>query len=61
MKIGAVEAILSSVKECLSLYLSASSQWRTGGGCVFNPPPEIPKTLQNRAKLTPIVKTVKNC
>ena len=25
MKIGAVEAILCSVKECLSLYLSASS------------------------------------
>jgi len=26
-----------------------------------NPPPEIPKALQNRAKLNPIVKTVKNC
>ena len=26
----------------------------------FNPP-EIPKALQNRAKLNPIVKTVKNC
>ena len=25
------------------------------------PPPEIPKALQNRAKLAPIVKTVKNC
>ena len=25
------------------------------------PPPEIPKALQNRAKLIPIVKTVKNC
>jgi len=25
------------------------------------PPPEIPKALQNRAKLNPIVKTVKNC
>jgi len=23
--------------------------------------PEIPKTLQNRAKLNPIVKTIKNC
>jgi len=34
-----------------------------GGGGVFvsNPPPEIPKALQNRAKLNPIVKTVKNC
>ena len=29
-------------------------------GC-WNPPPEIPKSLQNRAKLNPIVKTVKNC
>jgi len=25
------------------------------------PPPEIPKALQNSAKLNPIVKTVKNC
>ena len=25
------------------------------------PQPEIPKALQNRAKLNPIVKTVKNC
>ena len=31
-----------------------------GGG--FEPPPlEIPKVLQNRAKLNLIVKTVKNC
>ena len=30
------------------------------GGGVFNPP-KIPKALQNRAKLNPIVKTVKNC
>ena len=41
-------------------------QWRTlGGGCVFvfktPPTPEIPKALQNRAKLNQIVKTVKNC
>jgi len=29
----------------------------------FNHPlhPEIPKAIQNRAKLNPIVKTVKNC
>ena len=26
-----------------------------------NPPSEIPKALQNHAKLNPIVKTVKNC
>ena len=30
---------------------------RDGHGTV----PEIPKALQNRAKLNPIVKTVKNC
>ena len=38
-------------------------QWRTvGGGWGVQPPhPEIPKALQNRAKLNPIVKTVKNC
>ena len=33
---------------------------RVGVG-VFKPPLEIPKALQNRAKLNPIVKTVKNC
>ena len=32
-----------------------------GGGEVQTPPPEIPKDLQNHAKLNPIVKTVKNC
>ena len=39
-------------------------QWRTEGGLGCSnhpPPPEIPKALQNRAKLKPIVKTVKNC
>ena len=35
-----------------------SLQWRTEGG-VEPPPPEIPKAFQNRAKLNPIVKTVK--
>ena len=37
-----------------------SSQWRTEGGGVWGvqaPPPEIPKALQNRAKLNPIMKT----
>ena len=39
-----------------------TAQWRTeGGGLGGQTPPEIPKTLQNRAKLNPIVKTVKNC
>jgi len=31
------------------------------GGWGVQTPPEIPKALQNRAKLNPIVKTVKNC
>jgi len=35
-------------------------QWCTEGGGDL-PHPEIPKALQNRAKLNPIVKTVKNC
>ena len=40
-----------------------SWQWRTEGGglgCSTPPSPEILKALQNRAKLNPIVKTVKN-
>jgi len=37
-------------------------QWRTEGGLrCSTPPPEVPKALQNRVKLNPIVKTVKNC
>jgi len=39
-------------------------QWRIeGGGLAGSTPPpyEIPKAHQNRAKLNPIVKTVKNC
>ena len=42
-----------------------SMQWRTGGGGFGGfkppPPPEILKAFQNRAKLNPFVKTVKNC
>ena len=41
-----------------------SVHWRTEEGRVgaFKPPPpEILKTFQNRGKLNPIVKTVKNC
>jgi len=46
-----------------------TSQWRTeeGGGeslgVQTQPPPQkkIPTALQNRAKLNPIVKIVKNC
>ena len=38
------------------------TQWRTGegGGLGRLKPPEIPKALQNHAKLNPIVKTAKN-
>jgi len=38
--------------------------YRGGGGwgvLGVQTPSEIPKALQNRAKLNPIVKTVKNC
>ena len=41
-----------------------TDQWRTEGEGVWGgstPPPQIPKALQNRAKLNPIVKNVKNC
>ena len=36
-------------------------QWRTEGGFGGLNPSKIPKALQNRARLNPIVKTVKNC
>jgi len=36
-------------------------QWRIEGGLGVQPPSEIAKALQNRAKSNPIVKTVKNC
>ena len=35
--------------------------WEGRGLECSTPPPEIPKALQNRAKLNPTVKTVKNC
>ena len=35
--------------------------YRIGVWGVQTPPPEIPKALQNRVKLNPIVKTVKGC
>ena len=38
-----------------------SVAYRGVGLGVQPPPPEIPKSLQNRAKLNSIVKTVKNC
>jgi len=52
--------MIYSLKFLLSL---STVQWRTRGRgwSVSNPLPEIPKTLQNHAKLNQIVKTVKNC
>ena len=42
-------------------YCSVAVAYSGGGGGEFKPPfPEIPKALQNRAKINPIVKTVKN-
>ena len=41
-------------------YILGTSGVPSRGGWGFKPP-EIPKALQNRAKLNPIVKTVKNC
>ena len=39
----------------LYTFVYAAYQWRTEwGGWVFKPPPEIPKALQNCAKLSPI-------
>jgi len=41
----------------------SNNQWRTEGGGLgeggWTPPPEIPKALQNRAKLNPIWKLLK--
>jgi len=43
------------------LYIATTNSGVQGGGVFQTPPPprEIPKALQNRAKLNPIVKTVK--
>ena len=47
----------------MQLYSVAYRAGRGEGVCVQTPPPppEIPKALQNRAKLNLFVKTVKNC
>ena len=64
---GAVESQIYGdsilVKLCKLSTAYARGQWRTEGGVwgVQTTPPKIPKALQNRAKLNPIVKTVKNC
>ena len=61
---GHVEVNIRALKSALefrSQGISYHSGVPRGGLSGFNPPPEIPKALQNRAKLNPIVKTVKNC
>ena len=53
-------AICHMKDDPLVLVLTQTVAYRGGGWCL-TPPPLIPKALQNRAKLNPIVKTVKNC
>ena len=56
-----VQQIAGGICVHSSPYLTVD-QWHTeGGGWGVQTPSEIPKALQNRAKLTPIVKTVKKC
>ena len=52
-----VHALMAYVGMKVQLHTSVA--YRGGGGSP--PSPEIPKAHQNRAKLNPIVKTVKNC
>ena len=59
-----VERVLSQNAHRTATYrYDDTRQWRTEGGVwgVQPHPPEIPKTLQNRVKLNPIVTSVKNC
>jgi len=52
----------TNVKEYEEINRHIAVAYRGGGlVCSTSPPPEIPKALQNRAKLNPFVKTVKNC
>jgi hypothetical protein len=50
-----------NIPTILTLLVVSSGVPEGGGFGVFKPPPDIPKALQNRAKLNPIVKAVKNC
>ena len=60
--INSLLVILKTQRGCLTWKLWKAVTYRGGVGLgEFKPPPEIPKALQNRAKLNPIVKTVKNC
>jgi len=53
-----ITSVNSASAKRFFLYQSVAYRGGFGG---FNTPPEIPKALQNRAKLNPILKTVKNC
>ena len=55
-----IGAYVGKLEGCLCIFLM-QSHTEGGGWGVQTPPPEILKALQNRAKLNPIVKTVKNC
>ena len=57
------DTTLTELKNQMEHETGYSEQWRTDGGLVGSntPPPEIPKALQNRAELNPIVKSDKNC
>ena len=56
--------VFVSVHDCVCVFVilcaCTASGVPRGGLRSSNPPPEIHKALQNRAKLSPIVKTVKN-
>ena len=54
--------LISDVNFHSAAISNASAQWHTEGrGVQTPPPPKILKSFKNRAKLNPIVKTVKNC
>ena len=54
-------ALLITVDAAVLLLGIGSGILRRGGVWGVQTPTKIPKALQNRAKLNPIVKTVKNC
>jgi len=53
----------AAVALCLTLNKTGNVPvaYRSGGDWGVQTPPEIPKALQNRAKLNPIVKSAKKC
>ena len=61
MRAGKFVVELKRMWKVLVVYLLKVVAYRGGTWEGSTPPPEIPKALQNRAKINPIVKTVKNC